>query len=88
MMTSVLRVLYVDDEKDLLKISKLFLEGSGDFTVTTSLSAPEAIRLLEQEKTMLSRQIEATDGAIDKLVCELHGLTEEKIAIVEGNKPS
>jgi len=29
MMTSVLRVIYVDDEKDLLKISKLFLEGSG-----------------------------------------------------------
>ncbi len=40
---------------------------------------------LEQEKTMLSRQIEATDGAIDKLVYELYGLTAEEIAIVEGN---
>ena len=30
---------------------------------------------LEQEKTQLSRQIEATDGAIDKLVYELYGLT-------------
>ena len=40
---------------------------------------------LEQEKTMLSRQIEATDGAIDKLVYELYGLTEEEIAIVEGS---
>jgi len=40
---------------------------------------------LEQEKTMLSRQIEATDGAIDKLVYELYGLTEEEIAVVEGN---
>ncbi len=40
---------------------------------------------LEQERTMLSRQIEATDGAIDKLVYELYGLTEEEIAIVEGN---
>jgi len=40
---------------------------------------------LEQEKTMLSRQIEATDGAIDTLVYELYGLTEEEIAIVEGN---
>jgi len=39
---------------------------------------------LEQEKTQLSRQIEATDGAIDKLVYELYGLTEEEIAIVEG----
>ena len=40
---------------------------------------------LEQEKTMLSRQIEATDGAIDKLVYELYGLTVEEIAIVEGS---
>ncbi len=39
---------------------------------------------LEQEKTQLSRQIEATDGAIDVLVYELYGLTEEEIKIVEG----
>jgi hypothetical protein len=38
---------------------------------------------LEQERTMLSRQIEATDGAIDKLVYELYGLTGEEIAVVE-----
>ena len=40
---------------------------------------------LEQERTMLSRQIEATDAAIDKLVYELYGLTEEEIKIVEGS---
>ena len=40
---------------------------------------------LEQEKTQLSRQIAATAGAIDKLVYELYGLTEEEIAIVEGS---
>ena len=40
---------------------------------------------LEQEKTQLSRQIAATDASIDKLVYELYGLTEEEIAIVEGN---
>ena len=40
---------------------------------------------LEQERTMLSRQIEAMDGAIDKLVYELYGLTAEEIAIVEGS---
>ena len=39
---------------------------------------------LEQEKTALSRQIEATDAAIDKLVYVLYGLTEEEIKIVEG----
>jgi len=39
---------------------------------------------LEHEKTMLQRQIEATDASIDKLVYELYGLTAEEIAIVEG----
>jgi hypothetical protein len=32
---------------------------------------------------LLQRQIEATDGQVDKLVYELYGLTEE-IKIVEG----
>jgi hypothetical protein len=41
---------------------------------------------LEQEKTMLSRQIEATDASIDKLVYELYGLTDDEIAIVEGKE--
>jgi hypothetical protein len=39
---------------------------------------------LEHEKTLLQRQVEATDAAIDKLVYELYGLTEEEIKIVEG----
>ncbi|MEN6443073.1 MAG: hypothetical protein ABFC71_04895 [Methanoregula sp.] len=38
---------------------------------------------LEQEKTQWSRQIVATDAAIDKLVYELYGLTEEEIVVVE-----
>jgi len=41
---------------------------------------------LEQEKTLLSRQIEATDGAIDKLVYELYGLTTEEIKVVENRE--
>jgi len=49
-MAAAIRVLYVDDEPDLLNIGKMFLEQSGDFTVTTAISAPEALRLLEQEK--------------------------------------
>jgi len=49
-MTSVIRVLYVDDEPSLLDIGKIFLEESGDFAVTTAISADEGIRLLEQEK--------------------------------------
>ena len=49
-MTAAIRIIYVDDEPDLLDIGKLFLEESGNFTVTTALSAQEGIRLLEQEK--------------------------------------
>jgi len=49
-MTAVLRVLYVDDEPDLLEICKLFLEGSGDFTVATRESAQLAMFLLKQEQ--------------------------------------
>ena len=36
------------------------------------------------DKTVIQRQIDATDKRIDKLVYELYGLTEEEIKIVEG----
>ena len=36
-----------------------------------------------QVKTAIQRQIEATDGQIDRLVYGLYGLTAEEIAIVE-----
>jgi hypothetical protein len=39
---------------------------------------------LDHDRTLLQRQIEATDAAIDALVSELYGLTEEEIKIVEG----
>jgi hypothetical protein len=38
---------------------------------------------LEHEKTLLSRQVEATDAAIDALVYELYGLTVEEIKLVD-----
>jgi hypothetical protein len=37
------------------------------------------------DKTLLQRQIAATDREIDRLVYELYGLTDEEIAIVEEN---
>ncbi len=49
-MAEKIRVLYVDDESILLDLGKLYLERSGDFTVTTVPSAPEVIRLLEKER--------------------------------------
>jgi hypothetical protein len=40
---------------------------------------------LDHDKTLFQRQIEATDAAIDKLVYELYGLTEDEIKVVEGS---
>ena len=39
----MISVLYVDDERDLLEVTKLFLEMGGDIKVTTMLSAKEAL---------------------------------------------
>jgi len=36
-----------------------------------------------QEQEMVKREIESTDGGIDRLVYELYGLTEDEIRIVE-----
>ncbi len=41
----------------------------------------------EIEKIVIQRQIDATDAAIDRLVYDLYGLTEEEIAIVEDDNP-
>ncbi|MCK4731258.1 MAG: hypothetical protein KAT65_02265 [Methanophagales archaeon] len=38
----------------------------------------------DQEKTFIRRQIEATDAAIDALVYELYGLSDEEIKVIEG----
>jgi len=38
----------------------------------------------EQERTVIQRQIDATDAEIDRLVYELYGLIDKEIAIVEG----
>ncbi len=48
-MARAIKVLYVDDEKDLLDIGKLFLEESGDFLVSIINSAPAALDLLNTE---------------------------------------
>jgi len=51
-----------------------------------SLNKQRADVRTDHEKTLIDRQIEATDREIDKLVYELYGLTEEEIRIVEGIK--
>jgi len=42
------------------------------------------LTIADHEKTVIQRQIEATDEQIDQLVYELYALTEEEIKIVEG----
>jgi hypothetical protein len=37
----------------------------------------------ESQKTVIQRQIDATDAQIDRLVYDLYGLTDDEIAIVE-----
>jgi|GEM_PF-686447 len=41
-------VLYVDDEPDLLAIGKLFLESTGEFSVTVKASAEEGLEALKE----------------------------------------
>ena len=47
---AAIRVLYLDDEPNLLEIGKIFLEDSGDFEVTTTMKGTDALQLLEKEQ--------------------------------------
>ncbi len=49
-MTTVIRVLYVDDEPALLAIGKLFLESTGNFSIVIIESALDAIEILKKEQ--------------------------------------
>jgi hypothetical protein len=46
----------------------------------------EAERNLDDRRHALKRRIEQVDAAIDRMVYELYGLTEEEIAVVEGQR--
>ena len=46
----MISVLYVDDEPNLLEITKLFIEKDGDIIVDTAESAQKAIEMLENKK--------------------------------------
>jgi hypothetical protein len=49
-----------------------------------ALHKQQAAAKTGHDKTLIGRQIEATERQIDRLVYELYGLTEEEIGIVEG----
>ncbi|MDD3135428.1 MAG: PAS domain S-box protein [Methanoregula sp.] len=77
-MTEKIRVLYVDDEGAFLELGKVYLELSGDLTVTTATSVPEEIRLLEL----------ATFDAIvsDYQMPEMNGIGFLKVVRARGDK--
>jgi len=49
-MPAAIRVLYVDDEPDLLDLAKIFLEGQGEFVVNTLTSGRAALEQLNIEQ--------------------------------------
>lgn len=61
----MITVLYVDDEPALLELGKLFLEETGDFSVTTAESAGAALDLLAAkhfDAIISDYQMPETDG--------------------------
>jgi PAS domain S-box-containing protein len=46
----MIKVLVVDEEPEILSITEIYLKKFGDFEIKTSLSAKEALALLEEEK--------------------------------------
>ncbi len=64
-MVDAIRVLYVDDESDLLELAKLFLEEDGEFVINTVSSGNQALELLKTERydTIISDyQMPGMDG--------------------------
>lgn len=59
-MATATRVLYVDDEQDLLDIGKLFLEENKKFEVTTAPDACAALELIR------------TNGKFDAIISDYH----------------
>ncbi|HNX18006.1 MAG TPA: PAS domain S-box protein [Methanoregula sp.] len=70
-------LLYIDDEPALLEIGKLFLENTGDFTVTGVMSGEEALDKLSKnhfDAIVADYQMRGMDGiALLKTVRELYG---------------
>ena len=75
-----IRVLDLSDEHDAIRHAQMVS------LVDRMLDLQKRLPLAktDHEKTLVERQIAATDKEIDALVYELYGLTQDEIAIVEG----
>ena len=68
-----------------IKVAK---EQGKDYTAMTKLQEMEwmeAFNTKKAEAQALKAEIDQTDKAIDAMVYELYGLSEEEVAIVEGS---
>jgi type I restriction-modification system DNA methylase subunit len=74
-----IRVIDYTNKQDKARHDKIVALVEQMLSLNKRLTAAKT----DHEKTVLQRQIEATDKQIDQLVYELYGLTEEEIAIVE-----
>jgi hypothetical protein len=74
-----IRTINFDNPADRARHDQMVALVEQMLTLHQQLSQPQT----PQAKTMLNRQIEATDRQIDRLVYELYGLTDEEIKIVE-----
>ena len=76
-----IRTIKDNDSVDMLKYNLMIQLVEQMLSLNKQLAAAKT----DHEKTLIQRQIDATDKQIDKLVYELYDLTPEEIAIVENN---
>ena len=74
------RTINFDDPADVARHDRMVALVERMLDLHKKLSAAT----IPADKSLYQRQIEATDRQIDSLVYELYELTEEEIAIVEG----
>ena len=75
-----IRTINLNESKDRTSHDKMVALVDNMQTLHGRLAAAKS----ESQKTIVQRQIDATDAEIDRLVYDLYGLTDEDIAIVEG----
>ncbi len=74
-----IRTIDFSDKKDVKRHDRMVALVEQMLTLHKQLAAAKS----ESQKTVVQRQIDATDAEIDRLVYELYELTDEEIAIVE-----
>lgn len=75
-----IRVIRLDDPEDIRNQNEMIKLVS----LMLDLNKQNKNNISDNHKSIIQRQIEATDREIDQLVYELYGLTKEEIRIVEG----